>query len=125
MPGEEFVISHCFKPTINVEYKRYKYNLAKRQFSSVRCSLKDKQNSKKISNMTTDSRKFGLQTVLMPSVGLGCWQSAPGEIEKAIEWSLDAGVRLIDTAFMYENEKEIGDVLTRYIKSGMYILCAI
>ncbi len=69
--------------------------------------------------MTTDARKFGLQTVLMPSVGLGCWQSAPGEIEKAIEWALDAGVRLIDTAYWYANEKEIGGVLTKYINSGI------
>ena len=70
-------------------------------------------------------RRMATRTTLpgsfMPTVGLGCWQSAPGEIEKAIEWSLDAGVRLIDTAYMYTNEKEIGNVLTKYIKAGREI----
>ncbi len=54
----------------------------------------------------------------MPTVGLGCWQSAPGEVEKAVEWALDCGVRLVDTAFMYRNEREIGNALARCMASG-------
>ncbi len=60
--------------------------------------------------MAQDHTATPLSAMLMPTVGLGSWQSSPGEIEKAVEWALDAGVKLIDTAFMYRNEKEIGGV---------------
>lgn len=54
----------------------------------------------------------------MPLAGLGSWQSAPGEVEKSIEWALEAGVRLIDTAAMYRNEGEIGGVINKFLKAG-------
>jgi diketogulonate reductase-like aldo/keto reductase len=60
----------------------------------------------------------GLQTVNMPVLGLGSWQSAPGEVEQAIEWALEEGYRHFDTAYMYRNEAEIGKVLTRWISEG-------
>ena len=60
----------------------------------------------------------GLQTVSMPLVGLGTWMAAPGEVEKAVEVALEAGVRLIDTAYLYQNEKEIGTVLKRWMDEG-------
>ncbi len=59
-----------------------------------------------------------LPTLQMPTLGLGCWQSSLGEVGQAVQWALEAGVRLIDTAFVYMNEKEIGDVLKKEIKSG-------
>ncbi len=59
-----------------------------------------------------------LPTLQMPTLGLGCWQSSQGEVGQAVQWALEAGVRLIDTAFVYMNEKEIGDVLKKEIKSG-------
>ncbi|KAL2264122.1 hypothetical protein VTK26DRAFT_1991 [Humicola hyalothermophila] len=45
----------------------------------------------------------------IPAIGLGTWQSKPGEVEKAVEAALRAGYRHIDTAFAYGNEKEVGE----------------
>ncbi|CAO1626812.1 unnamed protein product [Sympodiomycopsis kandeliae] len=44
----------------------------------------------------------------IPLVGLGTWQSAPGEVAKAVETSLRAGYRHLDCAFIYGNETEVG-----------------
>jgi len=40
------------------------------------------------------------------------------EVEKAVEWALEAGYRHIDTAYLYTNEKFIGNVLKKWIDSG-------
>ena len=44
---------------------------------------------------------------------MGTWQSAPGDVEVAVETALRAGYRHIDTAFAYENEKEVGEGIRR------------
>lgn len=55
---------------------------------------------------------------LMPAVGLGTWQSEPGEVGKAVEEALNAGYRHIDCAALYGNEKEIGEVLHKFFSTG-------
>ena len=67
---------------------------------------------------SSSTTRTTLPSVFMPTVGLGCWQSEAGEVGKAVEWALDVGVRLIDTAYAYRNEKEIGIALTKYLSSG-------
>ncbi|GAA5867249.1 hypothetical protein JCM8547_003135 [Rhodosporidiobolus lusitaniae] len=49
--------------------------------------------------------------VSIPAVGLGTWQSKPGEVEKAVEAALKAGYRHIDGAWIYGNLKEVGEGL--------------
>ncbi|QJW88143.1 aldo/keto reductase [Spirosoma taeanense] len=50
--------------------------------------------------------------VEMPCLGLGVY--APNhnsEVQQAVEWALEAGCRLIDTAAAYKNEREVADAL--------------
>lgn len=45
----------------------------------------------------------------IPVLGLGVWQAAPGkETRRAVGYALEIGYRLIDTARMYGNEKDVG-----------------
>ena len=45
---------------------------------------------------------------LMPLLGLGVYDMYGKEAQQAVETAIEIGYRLIDTASMYENEKEIG-----------------
>ena len=45
----------------------------------------------------------------IPLLGLGVWQVEAGrEAEDAVRWALEMGYRHIDTAEMYDNEREVG-----------------
>ncbi|WWC72808.1 uncharacterized protein I206_106772 [Kwoniella pini CBS 10737] len=48
-----------------------------------------------------------------PSVGLGCWQSEPGALSKAVAYAIKVGYRHIDGATIYGNEKALGEGLRR------------
>ena len=66
--------------------------------------------------------KLGLQTVSMPQAGLGTWAAGQAndssEVEATIEAALEIGVRLIDTATVYQNEAAIGKTLKKWIDAG-------
>ncbi len=47
----------------------------------------------------------------MPLLGLGVYDMYNREAEQAVDWALEIGYRLIDTAAMYENEREIGNAI--------------
>ena len=47
----------------------------------------------------------------MPLLGLGTWQMRGRECHRAVRYALDVGYRLLDTATMYRNERDIGSAV--------------
>ena len=55
----------------------------------------------------------------MPVLGLGTWQAKGQAVIQAVKWALEIGYRHIDTAWKYENEKEVGKGLHQQIAAGI------
>ncbi|PPJ53622.1 hypothetical protein CBER1_00860 [Cercospora berteroae] len=55
----------------------------------------------------------------IPAVGLGTWQSDPGQVKAAVAHALKSGYRHIDAAFVYGNENEVGEGLKEALDSGI------
>ncbi|KAG0353070.1 NADP-dependent oxidoreductase domain-containing protein [Gamsiella multidivaricata] len=47
----------------------------------------------------------------IPLVGLGTWQGKKDELKQAVKIALQTGYRHIDTAWIYGNEKEVGEAI--------------
>jgi len=70
-----------------------------------------------IMRLTLDSRAVLNNGVEIPLLGLGVYQSPPGQTtENAVRYALMIGYRLIDTAQLYGNEEDVGRALR---KSGV------
>lgn len=54
----------------------------------------------------------------MHAIGLGTWKAKGNEVKQAVKDALYAGVRHIDTAAVYDNEKEIGEALAEVFAEG-------
>jgi len=62
-----------------------------------------------MASLKNTAKTFILNTgAKIPAIGLGTWQSEPGEVGKAVEAALRRGYRHIDTALAYGNEAEVG-----------------
>ncbi|WFD35861.1 D/L-glyceraldehyde reductase [Malassezia cuniculi] len=53
----------------------------------------------------------------IPQIGLGTWNSAPGEVARAVEHAVRTGYRHLDLAKIYGNQKEVGEALKKVIPS--------
>ncbi|KAL7804161.1 NADP-dependent oxidoreductase domain-containing protein [Trichoderma afarasin] len=66
--------------------------------------------------ITTFKLNNGLE---MPAVGLGTWQSKAGEVQTAVSYALQNGYKLVDGAYCYANEDEVGEGLKEAFAAGV------
>ncbi|KAJ7326485.1 NADP-dependent oxidoreductase domain-containing protein [Mycena albidolilacea] len=55
----------------------------------------------------------------IPALGLGTWQSAPGEVKAAVSYALQNGYKLVDGAYCYGNEDEVGQGIKEALDAGI------
>ena len=94
--------THCIVQFVHIVYTRARH-------VNINCLLL---------LLTTTMEKIGLETVSVPVLGLGTYQSPPGVVGQAVEWALEAGYRYFDCAIVYGNEAEIGEAINKWIKEG-------
>ncbi|CAF3184065.1 unnamed protein product, partial [Rotaria sp. Silwood2] len=69
--------------------------------------------------LSMDSRIALSDKYIMPQLGLGTWRIEPEKVQNIIkEGILNCGYRLIDTAWIYQNEHEVGNGIHEAIEQS-------
>ena len=68
--------------------------------------------------MASISHKLLQTGARIPAIGLGTFQAKRAEVQTSVECALDVGYRHIDTAISYQNEANIGEVLSHHFRTG-------
>ncbi len=55
---------------------------------------------------------------IMPAFGLGTWKSPKGQVSQAVEEALKVGYTHVDAAWIYQNEQEVGEGISKAIEAG-------
>ncbi|MEJ2250451.1 MAG: aldo/keto reductase [Candidatus Lokiarchaeota archaeon] len=63
-------------------------------------------------SLTLNSKVELNNGIKMPYFGLGTWKNKGKSVIDSVKWALDIGYRMIDTATLYGNEKEIGKAIS-------------
>lgn len=67
----------------------------------------------------TRKNKQKADVLAPPPPSTGTWQAAPGVVAEGVYHALKVGYRLLDCAYCYGNEAEVGQGLARAIKEGI------
>ena len=71
-------------------------------------------------NFNMDSKTVKLNSGYdMPIIGLGTWQLTGDTVENSVYGAIKDGYRLIDTAYWYGNEKNVGNAVRKAISEGI------
>lgn len=76
--------------------------------------------TRKVENKMSEPSTFTLNNgVSMPAEGFGLFQIPENETEQVVLHAIEAGYRLFDTAYSYNNEAAVGQAIKKAIHSGM------
>ncbi|CAH1391035.1 unnamed protein product [Nezara viridula] len=95
------------------------YTISKRNFLSKLFGCCGCQDDSPPEVALTKESKIVTKGMCLPVIGIGTWQMKPEEVKGALCCAIGLGYRHIDTAFVYGNEKEIGDTLRFMVSNRM------
>ena len=90
-------------------------------------NINEKQNNTTSQRTNIKRNDFNMETKTvklnsgydMPIIGLGTWQLTGNTVENSVYWAIKDGYRLIDTAYWYGNEKNVGNAVRKAISEGI------